>query len=151
VARQHIAATAVTAREALGEVREVATRYRDVPWPEAAPADPGELPAPRIARAVLVVALCGLAAVYPLFVAVDDLGVPGGYGTPVVVLTMADAVALVVLQGWAASRAAQSSTALCSGIRPFGCAGALDAGPHSRSHQRALRLPPARTGRAPGG
>jgi two-component system sensor histidine kinase DesK len=68
VARQHIAATAVTTREALGEVREVATRYRDVPWPEAAPADPGELPAPRIARAVLVVTLCGLAALYPLFV-----------------------------------------------------------------------------------
>ena len=68
----------------------MATRYRDVPWPEAAPADPGELPAPRIARAVLVVTLCGLAALYPLFVAEDDLGVRGGYGTPVVVLTMAD-------------------------------------------------------------
>jgi hypothetical protein len=67
VARQHIAATAVTAREALGEVREVATRYRDVPWPEAAPANPGELPAPRIARAVLAVTLCGLAALYSFF------------------------------------------------------------------------------------
>lgn len=98
VARQHIAATAVTAREALGEVREVATRYRNVPWPEAVPADPGELPAPRIAQAVLVVTLCGLAALYTLFVAVDDLGVPGGYGTPVVALTVADAVALVILQ-----------------------------------------------------
>jgi two-component system sensor histidine kinase DesK len=97
-ARQHIAATAVTAREALGEVREVATRYRDVPWPEAAPADPGELPAPRIAQAVLVVTLCALAALYTLFVAADDLGVPGGYGTPVVALTIADAVALVILQ-----------------------------------------------------
>jgi len=98
VARQHIVATAVTAREALGEAREVATRYRDVPWREAASAVPRELPAPRIARAVLVVTLYGLAALYPLFVAEDDLGVPGGYGTPVVVLTMADAVALVVLQ-----------------------------------------------------
>jgi two-component system sensor histidine kinase DesK len=98
VARQHIAATAVTAREALGKVREVATRYRDVPWPQAAPADPGELPAPRIAQAVLVVTLCALAVVYVLFVAADDLGVPGGYGTPAVALTIADAVALVILQ-----------------------------------------------------
>jgi two-component system sensor histidine kinase DesK len=103
----------VTAREALGKVRDVATRYRDVPWPEAAPADPGELPAPRIAQAVLVVTLCALAAVYPLFVAADDLGVPGGYSTPVVALTIADAVALVILQlrhSWS-SRIALSSTA----------------------------------------
>jgi hypothetical protein len=46
LAREHIAAAAVTAREALGEVREVAVRYRDAPWPEAVPAEPGELPAP---------------------------------------------------------------------------------------------------------
>jgi two-component system, NarL family, sensor histidine kinase DesK len=98
LAREHIAAIAVTARAALGEVREVATRYRDAPWPEAAPAEPGEPPAPRLAQAVLVVTLCGLAVLYPLFVAKNDLGVPGGYSTLVVALTIADAVALVILQ-----------------------------------------------------
>jgi two-component system sensor histidine kinase DesK len=99
LAREHMAATAVTAREALGEVRDVAARYRDAPWPEAAaPAEPEELPAPRLAQAVLVVTLCGIAVVYALFVAEDDLGVPGGYGTLVVALTIADAVALVILQ-----------------------------------------------------
>jgi two-component system sensor histidine kinase DesK len=98
LAREQIAATGVTAREALTEVREVAVRYRDVPRPEAAPAEPGELLAPRLAQAVLVVTLCGLAVLYPAFVAVNDLGVPGGYGTAVVVWTIADAVALVVLQ-----------------------------------------------------
>jgi two-component system sensor histidine kinase DesK len=98
LAREHIAATAVTAREALTEVREVAARYRDVSWPEAAPAEPGELLAPRLAQAVLVVTLCGLAVLYPAFVAVNDLGVPGGYSTLVVVWTIADAVALVILQ-----------------------------------------------------
>jgi two-component system sensor histidine kinase DesK len=98
LAREQIAATAVTAREALTEVREVAARYRDVPWPEATPAEPGELLAPRLAQAVLVVTLCGLAVVYPAFVAVNDLGVPGGYSTAVVVWTIAVAVALVILQ-----------------------------------------------------
>jgi two-component system sensor histidine kinase DesK len=98
LAREHIAATEVTAREALTEVREVAARYRDVPWPEAAPAEPGELLAPRLAQAVLVVTLCGLAVLYAAFVAVNDLGVPGGYSTLVVVWTIADAVALVILQ-----------------------------------------------------
>jgi two-component system, NarL family, sensor histidine kinase DesK len=98
LAREHIAATEVTAREALTEVREVAARYRDVPWPEAAPAEPGELLAPRLAQAVLVVTLCGLAVLYAAFVAVNDLGVPGGYSTLVVVWTTADAVALVILQ-----------------------------------------------------
>ena len=98
LAREQIAATAVTAREALTEVREVAARYRDVPWPEAAADEPGELLAPRLAQAVLVVTLCGLAVLYPAFVAVNDLGVPGGYSTAVVVWTIADAVALVILQ-----------------------------------------------------
>jgi len=44
------------------------------------------------------VTLCGLAVLYPAFVAVNDLGVPGGYSTAVVVWTIADAVALVILQ-----------------------------------------------------
>jgi two-component system sensor histidine kinase DesK len=98
LAREHIAAAAVTAREALGEVREVATRYRNAPWPETAPAEPGELPAPRLAQAVLVVTLCGLAVLYPVFVAENDLGVPGGYSSTVVAWTIVDAVALVILQ-----------------------------------------------------
>ncbi len=98
LARAHIAATAVSAREALTEVREVAARYRDVPWPENVPAEPGDLLAPRLAQAVLVATLCGLAVLYPAFVAVNDLGVPGGYGTLVVVWTVVDAVALVILQ-----------------------------------------------------
>ena len=98
LAREQIAATAVTAREALTEVRDVAARYRDVPRPQAAPAEPGELLAPRLAQAVLVVTLCGLAVLYPALVAVNDLGVPGGYSTLVVVWTIADSVALVILQ-----------------------------------------------------
>jgi two-component system sensor histidine kinase DesK len=98
LAREQVEAAAATAREALTEVREVAARYRDVPWPQAAPAEPGELLAPRLAQAVLVVTLCGLAVLYPAFVAVNDLGVPGGYSTAVVVWTIADAVALVILQ-----------------------------------------------------
>jgi len=98
LAREHIKTAAATAREALGEVREVAIRYRDVPWPEAAPAEPGELPAPRLARAVLVATLCGLAVVYALFVAENNHGVPGGYSPTVVGWTIADAVALVLLQ-----------------------------------------------------
>jgi len=98
LAREQIAETAVTARQALEEVREVATRYWNAPWPEAAPAKPGEPLAPRLAQAVLVVVLCGLALLYLLFVAENVHGVPGGYSIPVVALTIADAVALVILQ-----------------------------------------------------
>ena len=42
--------------------------------------------------------LCGLALLYLLFVAENVHGVPGGYSIPVVALTIADAVALVILQ-----------------------------------------------------
>ena len=98
LAREQIAETAVTARRALTEVREVATRYRNAPWPEPAPAKPGEPLASRLAQAVLVVVLCGLALLYLLFVAENVHGVPGGYTIPVVALTIADAVALVILQ-----------------------------------------------------
>jgi two-component system, NarL family, sensor histidine kinase DesK len=98
LAGAEMAETAVTARQALAEVREVATRYRNAPWPEAAPAAPGEPPAPRLAKAVLVVVLCGLALLYLLFVAENVNGVPGGYSIPVVALTTADAIALVILQ-----------------------------------------------------
>lgn len=99
LAGQHVAAAAATAREALSEVRDVATRYRAAPWPEtSAPAEPGELLAPRLARGVLVVLLCALAVLYCLLVAADDLGVPGGYSPLIVGLTVVAAVALVVLQ-----------------------------------------------------
>jgi two-component system sensor histidine kinase DesK len=98
LAREQIAETEVTARQALAEVREVATRYRNAPWPEAARATPGEPLAPRLAQAVLVVVLSGLALLYVLFVAENVHGVPGGYSLPVVALTIADAVALVILQ-----------------------------------------------------
>jgi two-component system, NarL family, sensor histidine kinase DesK len=98
LAREEIAETAVTARQALAEVREVATRYRSAPWPEPAPATPGEPLAPRLAQAVLVVVLSGLALLYLFFVAGNVHGVPGGYSIPVVALTIADAVALVILQ-----------------------------------------------------
>ena len=97
-AREQTAAAAMIARQALDEVREVTARFRDGPWPEAVPAEPGEPPAPRFARAVLVVTLCGLAVLYPVFVAVNVNGVPGGYSALVVALTMVDAVALVILQ-----------------------------------------------------
>jgi two-component system, NarL family, sensor histidine kinase DesK len=98
LARKRIAETAVTARHALEEVREVATRFRNAPWPEPAPAKPSEPLAPRLAQAVLVVVLCGLALVYVLFVAENVHGVPGGYSILVIALTIADAVALVILQ-----------------------------------------------------
>ena len=98
LARAEIASTGVTARVALSEVREVAARYRNAPWPEPAGEPAGEPPAPRLAEAVLVVVLSGLALVYLLFVAGNVHGVPGGYGGLVIALTIADAVALVILQ-----------------------------------------------------
>jgi two-component system sensor histidine kinase DesK len=98
LARERIAETAVTARHALEEVREVATRFRNAPWPEAAPAKPSQPLAPRLAQAVLVVVLSGLALVYLLFVAENVHGVPGGYSILIIALTIADAVALVILQ-----------------------------------------------------
>jgi two-component system, NarL family, sensor histidine kinase DesK len=98
LAREHIAAAAVTAREALSEVRAVAASYLDVRRPEPTRAEPGELPAPRLAQAILAVMLCIIAFIYMLFVADNDLGEPGGYGTLVIALTILDAAALVILQ-----------------------------------------------------
>ena len=62
------------------------------------PGRTGELLAPRLAQAVLVATLCGVAVLYPALVAMNDLGVPGGYTTLVVAGTIADTVALVILQ-----------------------------------------------------
>jgi two-component system, NarL family, sensor histidine kinase DesK len=97
-AREQIAGAAAVARQALDQVREVAARYRDAPWPEAAPAEAGKPLAPRFAQAVLAVTLCGLAVFYALDVVENVHGVPGGYSTPVVAWTIADAAALVILQ-----------------------------------------------------
>ena len=97
-AREQTAAAAMTARQALDEVREVAARFRDAPWPEASPAEARELLAPRFARAVLAVTLCGFAVFYVLEVVENVHGVRHGYSTQVVALTIADAVALVALQ-----------------------------------------------------
>jgi two-component system, NarL family, sensor histidine kinase DesK len=98
LAGEQIAETGATAREALAEVREVATRYRNAPWSQAPPATSGDPFAPRLAQPVLVVVLCGLALLYLLFVAENVHGVPGGYSIAVVALTVADTVALVALQ-----------------------------------------------------
>jgi two-component system sensor histidine kinase DesK len=99
LACEHIAAAGVTAREALSEVREVAARYRNAPWPETgAQAEPGELPAPRLPEAVLVAA-CGLAVLYPVLVATNTQDPHGGhYGIPLVAVCSVDAAVLVVLQ-----------------------------------------------------
>ena len=53
--------------------------------------------AKRLGLRVLVL-LCGLALVYVLFVAENNLGVPGGYSAPIVAWTVANGVALVLLQ-----------------------------------------------------
>ena len=49
---------------------------------------------------------------------------------------------------WGAGRRAHPGRALRGGIGPAGRAGAPGAGPDPRTHQRALRLPPARARRA---
>jgi len=97
-AREQTAETAAVARQALDEVREVTARYRDAPGPEPFPAKSGGLLAPRLAQAVLMATLCGLAVFYALDVVKNIHGVPGGYSAPVVAGTIAVAVALVILQ-----------------------------------------------------
>lgn len=96
-AREHTAKAAATARQALAEVREMTAKYRYAPWPEATPAEDDQPLAPRLAQTVLVVMLCGVAVLDVVFVGSGD-GAPYGYGPPVVAWTVADAIALVVLQ-----------------------------------------------------
>ena len=91
-AREHIAETAAAARQALDEVREVATRYRDVARPEAAPAGAGVTLAPRLAQAVLVAVLCGFAVQDVFDVAENVNNVRhGNFSAQVVGWTMANA------------------------------------------------------------
>jgi two-component system, NarL family, sensor histidine kinase DesK len=98
-AREHIAETAAAARQALADVREVTSRYRDAARPEAAPAGAAVTLAPRLAQAVVVVVVCGFAVQYVFDVAGNISNMPGGnFPAPVVGWTIADAVALAALQ-----------------------------------------------------
>jgi two-component system, NarL family, sensor histidine kinase DesK len=99
-AREHIAATAATARRALAEVREVTGRYRDADGPGlgAAPSGGGTL-APRLARAVLVAVLCALAVQNVNDVAQNVITVGTAHFAAVVVgWAVADTIAIVALQ-----------------------------------------------------
>ncbi|HET9973210.1 MAG TPA: hypothetical protein VFQ68_33605, partial [Streptosporangiaceae bacterium] len=98
-AREHLAGAAAAARQALDEVRGVAVSYRDAAGAQAVPARAGVTLAPRLARAVLVTVLCGLAVQYVNNVAENLTGVPGGsFGVPVIAWTAANAVAVAALQ-----------------------------------------------------
>lgn len=98
-AREHLAGTAAAARQALDDVREVTASYRDAARPDAVPAQAGVTLAPRLAQAVLVTVLCGLAVQYVNDVAENLIDLPGGsFSVPVIAWTAANAVALVALQ-----------------------------------------------------
>jgi two-component system, NarL family, sensor histidine kinase DesK len=98
-ARSHIAGTAAAAREGLAEVREVTSSYRDTAQPQAAPARAGVTLAPRLAQAVLVAVVCGLAVQDVFDVAQNVNNVAGGaFSAQVVGWTIANAAALVALQ-----------------------------------------------------
>jgi two-component system sensor histidine kinase DesK len=98
-AREHLAETAAAARQALDDVREVTAGYRDVARPDAVPAQAGVTLAPRLAQAVFVTVLCGLAVQYVSDVAANVNDVAGGsFSAPVIGWTAANAVALVALQ-----------------------------------------------------
>jgi two-component system, NarL family, sensor histidine kinase DesK len=98
-AREHVAATAVAARQALAEVREVAARYRDAARPEAAPTLAPVTLAPRLAQGVLVAVVCGVAVQDVVDVAYNINNVPtGNFSATVVGWTAANAAALVALQ-----------------------------------------------------
>jgi two-component system, NarL family, sensor histidine kinase DesK len=98
-AREHLAATAAAARQALDDVREVTASYRDAAGPDAVPARAGVTLAPRLAQAVFVTLLCGLAVQYVNVVAenLDDVA-GGNFSIPVIAWTAVNAVALVALQ-----------------------------------------------------
>jgi two-component system sensor histidine kinase DesK len=98
-AREHLAETAAAARQALDDVREVTASYRDAARPDAVPAQAGVTLAPRLAQAVFVTVLCGLAVQYVSDVATNVNDVAGGsFSAPVIGWTAANAVALVALQ-----------------------------------------------------
>jgi two-component system, NarL family, sensor histidine kinase DesK len=98
-AREHLAETAADARQALDDVREVSASYRDNARQDAVPAPAGVTLAPRLAQAVFVTVLCGLAIQYVSDVAENVNGVAGGsFSVPVIGWTAANVVALVALQ-----------------------------------------------------
>ncbi|HXW46208.1 MAG TPA: histidine kinase [Streptosporangiaceae bacterium] len=98
-AREHLAETAAAARQALDDVREVTVSYRDAARPDVVPAQAGVTLAPRLAQAVFVTVLCGLAVQYVSDVAANVTGVPNGtFSAPVIGWTAANVVALVALQ-----------------------------------------------------
>ena len=98
-AREHITETAAAARQALSEVREVTARARRPAMPEALPALAAVTLAPRIARAVLAVVLCGMTLQYVVDVAGNINDMPNGsYGAAVIWWTTANAVAVAALQ-----------------------------------------------------
>jgi signal transduction histidine kinase len=98
-AREHLAETAAAARQALDDVREVTASYQDAARPDAVPAQAGVTLAPRLAQAVFVTVLCGLAIQYVSDVAENINDVTGGsFSAPVIGWTVANAVALVALQ-----------------------------------------------------
>jgi two-component system, NarL family, sensor histidine kinase DesK len=98
-AREHLAGAAAAARQALDDVREVTASYRDAATPDAVPTQAGVTLAPRLAQAVFVTVLCGLAIQYVSDVAENVNGVAGGsFSAPVIGWTAANAVALVALQ-----------------------------------------------------
>jgi two-component system, NarL family, sensor histidine kinase DesK len=97
-AREHLAETAAAARQALDDVREVTASYRDAARPEV-PAQAAVTLAPRLAQAVLVTVMCGLAVQYVNAVAENLNDLPGGsFSVPVIAWTAANAVVLVALQ-----------------------------------------------------
>jgi two-component system sensor histidine kinase DesK len=98
-AREHLTETAIAARQALAEVREVTTRYRDTAGPPTAPARAGVTLAPRLAQAVLVVVLCGLAVQDVFDVAENVNNAPlSNFSAQVIGWTIANAAAIVALQ-----------------------------------------------------
>jgi two-component system sensor histidine kinase DesK len=93
LARERIAQAGVVARRALADVRAMTAGSGDPVRPEAAgPLVTGAAVAPRLARAVLAVVLCGFAA------ASVNLNLAAHVSHWVTVMAVADAVAIVALQ-----------------------------------------------------
>jgi two-component system, NarL family, sensor histidine kinase DesK len=99
-AREHIAETGAAARRAIAEVREVTARSRAAGGPELTSARAaGPALAPRLARTILVVMLCGFALQNVNDVAHNTLNVGRVHFAAVVVgWAAADTVAIVALQ-----------------------------------------------------
>ena len=99
-AREHIAETGAAARRAIAEVREVMARSGDAGGPELT-ARPAAAPAlaPRLARTILVVVLCGFAVQNINDAAQNVITVGTAHFAPVVVgWAVADTIAVVALQ-----------------------------------------------------